>query len=330
MKLVNQKYYVTDRQLGQGSFSTVFLGSRLYDSLPVAVKVVHCTSLTNSRIVREIQCLESLQHPHILSIHDWALEEEGSEQTYYLFLELCRGSLTSLSLPEEPAEKEKRVQSLMCQIHSATVYLQSRGYCHRDLKPSNILIGTGEGDPVLKLADFGLVTEEQVGLQTVCGSPLYMAPEVLHCREYDNTADLWSVGMILYGLLYGSLPHYGKDVNTIRRLVRDLDVSQFPIQYSQQVEDLLHRLLKKDPGERMSWSEYRSHPWFTEKVSSPIAVVEKESKLHQSQSLPYYIAHSSQRIPADSTSPLGWSNLSRIRKRITSNPETYDGFQYIV
>lgn len=330
MTLVSERYLVSDRQLGRGSFSTVYLGTRLYDGLSVAVKVVQCTSITSGRIRREIRILESLQHPHIIPLYEWQMVvgEDGT-QTYYLFLRLCQGTLRDLEWVPDLRQREERARELLSGVLQALLYLHEHGYLHRDLKPDNILLATDGGQTLPQLADFGLAgeLEPEPGAQTVCGSPLYMAPEVMDRRRYTGQADVWSLGVLLYGLLSPTLPHQTPTVAGIRAALPDLQVSALPLGYSPPLLDLLRQMLDVDPGSRITLQEVATHPWWQ---STPVPHTEPQPipEMRRDRS-PYYHSQQSLRIGRIRDRPLGWSGLSRIRGE--SCPETgYLGFHHVL
>mmetsp|Transcript_40642 Transcript_40642/g.105504 ORF Transcript_40642/g.105504 Transcript_40642/m.105504 type:complete len:260 (-) Transcript_40642:64-843(-) len=154
-------------------------------------------------------------------------------------------------------------------VVSGIAYLHSKGVVHRDLKPENVLYATKDENSKLMIADFGFAKqkEQAMPLKTMCGSPIYVAPEVLQRRGYGKECDLWSVGIIAYILLCGYPPFRGRTVNdTLRIILRGR--FNFPerewSRISQSAIDLISRLLVQDPKQRLSAEEVLKHPWLSE------------------------------------------------------------------
>nr|CAD7443216.1 unnamed protein product [Timema bartmani] len=160
---------------------------------------------------------------------------------------------------------EERVQKIVCDLLSALYYLHSRRVLHRDLKPQNVLM---EVSGVAKLCDFGFARNMTTGthvLTSIKGTPLYMAPELIEEHPYDHTADLWSLGCIVYELLVGSPPFCTTSILHLVRLIRHEEI-RWPDFISQHCQTFLQGLLQKDPCRRMTWPELLNHPFVKDKI----------------------------------------------------------------
>ena len=165
--------------------------------------------------------------------------------------------------------KEKWCNFFFNQLATGLKYLNKYNILHRDIKPRNILLTNNR--KILKIADFGFAkqNEKKISLyNTICGSPLYMAPEIMEYNNYNNQTDLWSIGMILYEMLYGKHPF--DSCKTFRDLLDMIENSTIEIppkntkntNVSAECIDLLQRLLQKTVLNRLTWDEFFGHPWF--------------------------------------------------------------------
>jgi serine/threonine-protein kinase HSL1 (negative regulator of Swe1 kinase) len=217
-------------------------------------------------IDREIVIMKVIEHPNIIKVYDvW--ENRGE---MYLVLELVEGGelfeyiVANVRLPEAEAVRIFR------QLLSGITHCHRFLLCHRDIKPENILL-TGEGN--VKIVDFGMASMQPKGswLDTSCGSPHYAAPEVAQGQRYKgDKADIWSVGVVLYVMLCGSVPfgaHFDiedelKGTDNLRRVLEEVVYNQptYPSDLSDAAVDLIQLMLRKDPCERITAEEIWSHP----------------------------------------------------------------------
>lgn len=281
------------KRIGKGAFATVFLGHHKDDpSELVAIKVIDVERLTRSnqklkrQLDSEISIMKTLSHDHVVTLHDVIM---GTEYIY-LVLEYCVGGDFSDYLKKCKRLSEDTARNFLRQLASGLKYLHSKSIVHRDLKPQNLLMavkpgrsGYANGDESkweLKIADFGFARfiEPQSVASTLCGSPLYMAPEVLLCQPYDAKADLWSVGAILYEMLTGKPPF---NVRTQVELLHIMISEQvkFPrdMGVSSDCMDLLQSLLKKNKEERITWREFFSHPFIARNATATALTTFKTS-----------------------------------------------------
>jgi serine/threonine protein kinase len=216
--------------------------------------------------------MKAMQHENIVLLYDVIV---GTEYIY-MILEYCDGGDFSEYLKGNRLSEDV-ARLFLRQLAAGLKFLHSRNIIHRDLKPQNLLLSFSDNrKPVLKIADFGFARfiEPQSVANTLCGSPLYMAPEILLCQPYDAKADLWSVGAILYEMLTGSPPF---NVKTHIELVKILVTTKvrFPkhLRVSSECRDLLQGLLKKNRDDRISWDDFFCHPFLlspsSANVSSP-------------------------------------------------------------
>jgi len=217
--------YTFGRQLGSGAFSVVKEGVHKKDASKVAIKVIQKTTVAGEDIKllrREITNLKTLDHPNILKLY----EVYEDKQQFYLVMELVQGKELFDKIVERGQYSERDASHITRQFVSAIEYLHSKGIAHRDLKPENILsVGSGDKEAI-KVADFGL--SKNFGdekMMTSCGSPGYVAPEVLECETYDKAVDMWSIGVILYILLVGYPPFYADSDPALFKKIMACDYS---------------------------------------------------------------------------------------------------------
>jgi len=251
-------YYHKYEKIGEGAYSNVYKGYHQDISKIFAIKEINI-SINHKNIERfrtEIMLMKKLDHRNIIKLYD-TIEDTDY---IYLILEYCEnGDLKNFL--NKRAVKEKNVHKFMVQIVDGLKYLNKHNIYHRDLKPQNILVDDAHN---LKISDFGLakLCEDNSLLDTICGSPMYMAPEIMKYKKYDTKADLWSLGVIFYQMLTGKTPYTAKSHVELMNNIETQDVV-FPknIKISELARDLLSRLLKKTSTDRMTWNELFNHPW---------------------------------------------------------------------
>ncbi|KAJ7028545.1 kinase-like domain-containing protein [Mycena alexandri] len=261
-------------ELGKGSFATVYKALHIASGEWVAVKVIRETKRHNTNpnstapppaSSREINIMEELQHPNICGLREVFWNPNGSID---LVLELVTGGdlldfiLTRNGLDEATA---KHITYQLCQ---ALAYIHGKGITHRDLKPENVLL-TSDTPPIVKVADFGLakIVDSMTMLKTMCGTPSYLAPEVVTQQGssgYDSLVDSWSVGVILFSMLTNTTPFIetSHEDLKVRIAERTIDWSQLEgVGLSAEVISFIRNLLEFDPRRRMRLSSALAHPW---------------------------------------------------------------------
>ena len=188
--------YIVDRKrIGRGSFSKIYKGIHKDTKQVIAVKKIEIDNIKklNSNIEREINVMKELSHPNIVKLYDVIYDYDNNN--IYLIIEYCSKGDFNKFLNKRPL-KEKYAKKYIKQLTDGLKYLLQNNIMHRDLKPHNILL-TEKNE--LKLSDFGFARyfEKNTLVETLCGSPMYMAPEIMKYREYTNKSDLWSVGVIM-------------------------------------------------------------------------------------------------------------------------------------
>lgn len=263
-------YLYEKNAIGFGTFSRVYKAKNIKTGLEVALKRIDSGGLTDSlraRLDKEIYICKNLDHPNIVKLYE--VIEDTENDYLYLVLEYCSGGdLKEFS--KERSFKESYVKYYAIQLKDGLEYLRSKNILHRDLKPQNILLTNNF--KVLKLADFGFARETRNDsmIETVLGSPLYMAPELIKRQTYTVKADLWSVGLIIYELIYGSHPFKG--ATSLFDLISRIENSKIVFHDSKQVSEnainLLQNLLKIDYHRRLDWEGFFNHMWFYTDIPS--------------------------------------------------------------
>ncbi|XP_004563974.3 serine/threonine-protein kinase 36 isoform X1 [Maylandia zebra] len=249
--------------VGEGSFGRVYKGRRKGSGMVVALKFMPKLGRSENQLQslkREIEIMRDLRHPNIVQLFD----SFETETEVVIVTEYAEGQLFQI-LEDDGNLPESQVRAIACQLVSALYYLHSHRILHRDMKPQNILL---EKSGVVKLCDFGFARAMSVStlvLTSIKGTPLYMSPELVEEKPYDHTADLWSLGCILYELHTGAPPFY---TNSIFKLVQLIvkDQVKWPDTMSSTCTSFLKGLLTKDPQKRLSWPDLLYHPFVADGV----------------------------------------------------------------
>ncbi|RMC06203.1 hypothetical protein DUI87_15633 [Hirundo rustica rustica] len=267
-------FYDIERTLGKGNFAVVKLARHRVTKTQVAIKIIDKTRLDPSnleKIYREVQIMKLLNHPHIIKLY----QVMETKDMLYIVTEFAKNGEMFDHLTSNGHLSESEARKKFWQILSAVEYCHSHHIVHRDLKTENLLL---DANMNIKLADFGFGNFYKSGepLSTWCGSPPYAAPEVFEGKEYEGPhLDIWSLGVVLYVLVCGSLPFDGPNLPTLRQRVLE---GRFRIPYfmSEDCETLIRRMLVVDPTKRITISQIKQHKW-----------MQADPSLQQQQSLSF-------------------------------------------
>uniref|UniRef100_A0A8I5NBX5 Serine/threonine-protein kinase 36 n=1 Tax=Papio anubis TaxID=9555 RepID=A0A8I5NBX5_PAPAN len=258
-----EKYHVLE-MIGEGSFGRVYKGRRKYSAQVVALKFIPKLGRSEKELrnlQREIEIMRGLRHPNIVHM----LDSFETDKEVVVVTDYAEGELFQI-LEDDGKLPEDQVQAIAAQLVSALYYLHSHRILHRDMKPQNILLAKGGG---IKLCDFGFaraMSTNTMVLTSIKGTPLYMSPELVEERPYDHTADLWSVGCILYELAVGTPPFYATSIFQLVSLILK-DPVRWPSTISPCFKNFLQGLLTKDPRQRLSWPDLLHHPFIAGHVT---------------------------------------------------------------
>ncbi|XP_065346875.1 MAP/microtubule affinity-regulating kinase 3-like isoform X5 [Cloeon dipterum] len=238
------------KTIGKGNFAKVKLAKHVPTGKEVAIKIIDKTQLNPSslqKLFREVRIMKMLDHPNIVKL----FQVIETEKTLYLVMEYASGGEVFDYLVLHGRMKEKEARAKFRQIVSAVQYCHQKKIIHRDLKAENLLL---DSEMNIKIADFGFSNEFTPGskLDTFCGSPPYAAPELFQGKKYDGPeVDVWSLGVILYTLVSGSLPFDGSTLRELReRVLRGK--YRIPFYMSTDCENLLKKFLVLNPAKRAS------------------------------------------------------------------------------
>ncbi|XP_019742576.1 serine/threonine-protein kinase 33 isoform X1 [Hippocampus comes] len=283
--------YMFGKKLGHGSYGVVYEATHIRTQTQWAIKTV-CKAEPGSTKIKmleqEIKILKQVDHPHILRLE----EIYETAQMTYLITELCVGGELKQVLQQKQFFPEEEARHIIGCLADAITYLHKKNIMHRDLKLENILVKNSlddyNGRLDIKVADFGLsVKTLGVGsdniLSDICGTPVYMAPEMMSQRGYTHWCDMWSVGVIMYILLCGEPPFISKSKENRLKEIRTIGV-QFssPIwdTVSNAAKTVVTCLLKENPAYRMSANQLRDNPWITGDTSTPAMPLNALEMMH--------------------------------------------------
>ncbi|XP_027982352.1 serine/threonine-protein kinase SIK1 isoform X2 [Eumetopias jubatus] len=279
-------FYDVERTLGKGNFAVVKLARHRVTKTQVAIKIIDKTRLDSSnleKIYREVQIMKLLNHPHIIKLY----QVMETKDMLYIVTEFAKNGEMFDYLTSNGHLSENEARKKFWQILSAVEYCHSHHIVHRDLKTENLLL---DGSMDIKLADFGFGNFYKAGepLSTWCGSPPYAAPEVFEGKEYEGPQlDIWSLGVVLYVLVCGSLPFDGPNLPALRQRVLE-GRFRIPFFMSQDCETLIRRMLVVDPTKRITIAQIRQHRWMQAEPSVPRQACPAFSALSYNSNLGHY------------------------------------------
>ncbi|CAL5038890.1 unnamed protein product [Urochloa decumbens] len=259
--------YELGKLLGKGSFAKVYLARNAETGEEVAIKIMDKGHLARSgavqqQVMREIDIMRRVRHPNVVRIH----EVMATKRSIFVVMEYVGGGSLDAYLAHRAAGRglaEPSARRVFHQLVSALDYCHSLGVYHRDVKPDNILV---DGAGKIKVADFGLsaltdADRREAPLHTVCGTPMFIAPEVFLRRGYDGAkADVWACGVVLFALAAGRFPFNQRDTG-LYHLIRRGDY-HCPPWFSPGLVRLIRRLLCPDPERRIAMAQIKENPWF--------------------------------------------------------------------
>mmetsp|Transcript_40731 Transcript_40731/g.47367 ORF Transcript_40731/g.47367 Transcript_40731/m.47367 type:complete len:326 (-) Transcript_40731:111-1088(-) len=269
---INDAYKI-GKDLGSGTFGIVKHAIKIDTLEQYAVKVIDKQNMEAEDLVgleTEIEILSQIDHPNIVKLH----EIYEDKRKFYMVFELMTGGELFERIVDKDHYSEKEAAEALTPIVDALRYCHSMGIAHRDLKPENLLYATKEPNALIKITDFGLakVINENDMMQTQCGTPTYVAPEIIdnEGKGYDLSVDCWSLGIIMYIMLCGYPPFFNEDDTVLFESIKS-GKFEFPSPHwddiSDSAKDLISKLLVLDPSKRLTAEKILEHPWMKGKTT---------------------------------------------------------------
>ncbi|XP_010224119.1 PREDICTED: serine/threonine-protein kinase 33, partial [Tinamus guttatus] len=268
-----QEIYSFGRKLGQGSFGVVIEVKHKGTGKKWAIKKVNRKKAGSSAmklLEREVNILKRVNHEHIIHLE----EVYETPKRMYLVMELCEDGELKKILHSKGHFTENETRHIIRSLASAIAYLHKKDIVHRDLKLENILVKSSDIDEAnemklnIKVTDFGLAVQKAGGsvFQSICGTPMYMAPEVISAHDYSQQCDVWSIGVIMYMLLCGEPPFIASLEEKLFELIRKGDLCFKNAVWetvSETAKQVLRLLLRVDPAHRITANELLDNQWIT-------------------------------------------------------------------
>lgn len=292
--IIGGKIKIVD-EIGRGSFAIVYKGSvvgeypMLKSGDSVAVKSIQTSKFSTlqekQKLENEINLMKTMSHENIVKLY----AVERTSKFYYLVMEYCEtGDLHQFLELHREGVDVNIIRDFAFQIGKGLQYLNSKEIIHRDLKPQNIMIRGEFPNATLKIADFGFARflHQNDLAETICGSPIYMAPEIQFNAAYTAEVDMWSVGVIIYEMTVGRTPFSNcktsyELTNELRKLSDNSIKIPRGVKCPPELSDLVEKLLTIDPTKRITLNEYMNHPFFKVDESKEKNQVEINSRKHR-------------------------------------------------
>ena len=253
------------KELGSGSFGNVYLVRHKETKAEYAIKAIDKRNKNNQEekpyFKREVEVMYKIHHPNVVKLFG---HFEDNLYCYFIMEYISKGNVYNLL----PTDKKKRLSTKVCSfiirdVISAVYFLHHMNppIIHRDIKPENVLLDEGL---VAKLTDFGWSNYMQEGQKrtTVCGTPIYLAPEILEEKPHDEAVDLWCIGVLLFELVTAEPPFLGSDLDTLKANILSLKIN-WPKVINVDAKNLIIKILKLDPKQRLPLEEMIKHPFIT-------------------------------------------------------------------
>ena len=253
------------KELGSGSFGNVYLVRHKVTKAEYAIKAIDKRNKTNQEekpyFRREVEVMYKIHHPNVVKLFG---HFEDNYYCYFIMEYISKGNVYNLL----PTDKKKRLSTKVCSfiirdVISAVYFLHNMKpkIIHRDIKPENVLLAEGL---VAKLTDFGWSNymQEDEKRTTVCGTPIYLAPEIMEEKPHDEAVDLWCIGVLLFELVTANPPFAGNDLDTLKENVLKLKIN-WPKDINVDAKNLIMKILKLDPKQRLPLEEMMKHPFIT-------------------------------------------------------------------
>ena len=265
------------KELGNGSFGRVLLVQHNITQAQYAIKAIDKRSQANiqERIYfrREIEIMYRIHHPNVVKLFG-----HFEDNTYcYFIMEYIEGGNIYSYVPKNGIRtiSTQQVASIIKDVISATYFLHHMNppIIHRDIKPENVLLSSGMQ---AKLTDFGWSNYINIGYKrtTVCGTPIYLAPEMINNTGHDEKVDIWCIGVLLFELMTGVQPWSGTDIQTVKHNISRLKIN-WPKNMDRTAADLISKILKYNPEERISLRNMLNHPFFTQFFQNPTSCLKR-------------------------------------------------------
>ena len=267
--------------IGSGAFAKVYRAKNKSTNKYVAIKEIVKTKIKRNNILNEIEIMKKLKSENSLLL----IDEIETKEAYYLILELCYISLEEYLKERKESLSINEIREVLLELNKSLKEMKEKNIIHRDLKPSNILLSLNKSQInkiSFKISDFGLsklLDESKINNMSINGTPITMAPEVLK-GENDlicDKSDIWSLGIIIYYMLFKEYPYNGKnEYQIIKNIESNKQLKQIN---NKELDDLIKKMLVININERISWEKYFEHPFF--KINSnQIQIINQSNQLN--------------------------------------------------